>query len=84
MMVRLSFPDKIHNNSLVIPRSALLEEEGVYSVYVLKGTTVEKRKIEIGIQHSNFVEVIFGLTDGEQIATEKAYSLTDGMEVRLR
>jgi RND family efflux transporter MFP subunit len=84
MMVRLSFPDKIHNNSLVIPRSALLEEEGIYSVYVLKGRTVEKRKIKIGIQHSNLVEVLSGLKEGDQIATEKAYSLTDGMEVQIR
>lgn len=84
MMVQLSFPDKIHKNSLVIPRPALLEEEGVYSVYVLQGNYVEKREISIGIQHDDFVEIISGLNEGEQVATEKAYSLIDGMEVQVQ
>jgi len=84
MMVKLSFPDKIHKNSLVIPRPALLDEEGVYSVYVLNGNHVEKRKVEIGILHDDVVEVISGLKEGQQVATQKAYSLTDGMEVQVR
>lgn len=84
MLVHLSFPDKMHNNSLVVPRSALLEEEGIYSVFVVKGNKVEKRQVKTGIQQNHFVEVISGLKDGEQVATEKAYSLTDGMEVQVR
>lgn len=84
MMVKLSFPDKIHKNSLVIPRTALLEEEGVYSVFVLKANRVEKRNIIVGIKHDGFVEIVSGLKEGEQVATQKAYSLTDGMEVQVR
>lgn len=84
MIVRLSFPDKVHKNTLVIPRPALLEEEGVYSVYVLNGNTVEKRNVTVGIKQDKLVEILSGLTEGEQIATEKAYSLTDGMEVQVK
>jgi len=84
MIVQLSFPNKMHKNSLVIPRLALLEEEGVYSVYVLNGNKVEKRNVTVGIKHDDFVEIISGLKEGERVATEKAYSLTDGMEVRVK
>ncbi|NOX86423.1 MAG: efflux RND transporter periplasmic adaptor subunit [Chlorobi bacterium] len=84
MIIQLSFPDKVHKNALVIPRPALLEEEGVYSVYVLNGNKVEKRNVSVGIKHDDFVEIISGLKEGEQVATEKAYSLTDGMEVRVK
>jgi RND family efflux transporter MFP subunit len=84
MMVQLSFPGETHKNSIVIPRSALLEEEGVYSVYVLNGNRVEKREVKTGIRRKDIVEIISGLKEGESVATEKAYSLTDGMEVRVK
>lgn len=84
MMVSLGFPDKVHSNALVIPRSALLEEEGIYSVFVLKNDQVEKREVQIGIKHNDYVEVIQGLAEGDLVASQKAYSLTDGMKVQVQ
>ena len=82
MQVRLWFPGSMHEKALVIPRSALLEEEGIYSAFVLRDDqTVEKRYITLGIVQDNYVEVITGLKEGDQVVTQKAYSLTDGMEV---
>ena len=83
MIVRLTLPEKVHRAALVIPRSALLEEEGIYSTFVLHKDTVEKRLIKVGIMQDDAVEVIDGLSEGEQVATEKAYSLVDGMEVKI-
>jgi membrane fusion protein (multidrug efflux system) len=84
MMVRLVFPDKVHPGALVIPRPALLEEEGIYSVFIVKDSQVEKRNVQVGIKHDDFVEVLLGLEEGEIIANQKAYSLTDGMKVQIR
>jgi multidrug efflux pump subunit AcrA (membrane-fusion protein) len=84
MMVRLEIPDKVHTGALVISRPALLEEEGVYSVFVLKDDQVEKRKVQIGIKHDDYVEVISGLAEGDLVANQKAYSLTDGMKVKIQ
>ena len=82
MQVKLWFPERLHEKTLVIPRSALLEEEGIYSVFVLQDNqTVEKHYITLGIVQDNYVEVITGLKEGAQVVTQKAYSLTDGMEV---
>jgi multidrug efflux pump subunit AcrA (membrane-fusion protein) len=81
MQVRLTFPGQVEKNALVIPRAALLEEEGIYSVFVVKGNQVERRTIEIGIINNDRVEVRSGLREGELLATQKAYSLTDGMDV---
>jgi len=82
MQVKLYFPGSLHKKALVIPRSALLEEEGIYSAFVLReDQTVEKRNIILGIVHDNYIEVLSGLKEGEWVATQKAYSLTDGMEV---
>ena len=84
MMVSLLFPDKVHTGSLVISRPALLEEEGVYSVFVVRYNQVEKGKIQIGIKHDDFVEVLLGLEEGEIVANRKAYSLIDGMKVQIQ
>jgi len=84
MMVRLDFPDRVHAGALVISRPALLEEEGVYSVFVLKDKQVEKREVQIGIKQDDYVEVIGGLAEGELVADQKAYSLSDGMKVRIQ
>ncbi len=83
-MVRLVFPDRVHEESLVFPRDALLEEEGIYSVYVVNAGQVEKRTVKIGIRHDDFVEVLSGLEDGERVAVKKVYSLTDGMNVSVQ
>jgi RND family efflux transporter MFP subunit len=84
MMVSMDFPDKVHPGALVISRPALLEEEGVYSVFVLKEDRVEKRDVKIGIKHDDYVEVLLGVTEGELVANQKAYSLTDGMKVQVQ
>ncbi len=85
MMVRLTFPGAYHPNTLVVPRKALLEEEGVFSVFVLrKDHTVEKRYVTPGIRHDDLVEIVTGLKEGEQVAVTRTYSLTDGMEVTVQ
>lgn len=84
MLVKLSFVGKHHKGALVIPRQALLEKEGVYSLFVLKGKKVEKREVRPGIQQDDHVEILSGVSANELVVTEKAYSLEDGMEVEVR
>lgn len=84
MMTRLTFPEKVHSDALVISRPALLEEEGVYSVFAYSNNKVEKREVKIGIKHDDYVEVLSGLNEGELVANRKAYSLTDGMKVQIQ
>jgi multidrug efflux pump subunit AcrA (membrane-fusion protein) len=81
MKVKMVFPDKIHRYSLIIPREALLEEEGIYSVFVVENSVAEQRTVEVGIKHADFVEILSGVENGEIVATKKVYSLTNGMKV---
>ncbi len=85
MMVMLTFPAEEHPRTLVVPRRALLEEEGIFSVFVVrKNKTVEKRKIVPGIRLDRYVEVLSGVKEGEMVATGRTYSLIDGMEVEVK
>jgi multidrug efflux pump subunit AcrA (membrane-fusion protein) len=84
MLARLSFPAQNHPGALTIPRPALLEEDGVFSVFVLDGTKVQKRSVQVGIVHDDRVEILTGIVATDRVITEKAYSLEDGMEVSVQ
>ena len=56
-------------NVLIIPEEAVERKDGKVMVQVLNGETLEEREIEIGLIGSDdMVEVISGLTEGEEIA----------------
>ncbi len=81
MMVRLTFPGQIHRDATVVPRSAILEEEGIMSVFTVHEGKAEKRTVIPGIMQKNYAEVLSGLQPGEPVVVRNTYSLTDGMEV---
>ncbi len=62
--------------ALTIPESALMEEEGRYSVYVhLGGETFAKRNAEIGVFDNGLVEIKRGVSAGERVVTRGAYDI---------
>lgn len=83
MRVKMYFPGETHEQAMVIPRPALLEEEGVFSAFVLQDGHAVKRHLEVGIVGADKVEVLSGLMENEQVITMKTYSLTDGMKVKV-
>lgn len=81
MLARIILPGEKAENVIAIPRAALLEEEGVFSAFVVNGNTVQRRILNIGIQQKDVVQVLSGVKPGDMVVTNKAYSLVDGMEV---
>ena len=81
MKVRLSFPKAFHAQTLIIPRDALREEEGTFTVFVLNGKRVEEHKVEVGIFKNHQVEILAGINENEKVIIEKVHSLQDGMKV---
>lgn len=53
--------------TLRIPVECVSRENGTYYVEVVNGESIEKRKVELGIQNSSFYEVVNGVNEGEQI-----------------
>lgn len=65
-------------NAIIIPRRALV---GDY-VYVVGGGQLELRKIVKGYDSLNQVEILTGLTEGEQVVVEQQDRFHDGERVR--
>jgi RND family efflux transporter MFP subunit len=70
-----------NENALVIPQMAVLD--GRY-VFVTDGSTVERRDITIGLQDAAMLEVVAGLSEGEQVVVEGNYGLDDGASVEIK
>ncbi|MEE4196775.1 MAG: efflux RND transporter periplasmic adaptor subunit [Bacteroidales bacterium] len=63
-------------NSVVIPKTALLEEQGQYYVFVEKNNDeFEKRMITLGTEDGHSVLVRTGLEQGETIVVEGVYQV---------
>lgn len=63
-------------NSLAVPPSAIVEDEGVPVVFVqLSGETFDKRDVDIGIRDGHLTEIRSGLAEGERVVVDGAYPL---------
>ena len=75
---------EIHENSLAISRKALVPDVEDTQVYVVEdGRVVRLRKITVGIEQGDTLEVLTGLEDGDQVVLVGKEALRDGSPVRL-
>ncbi len=63
-------------NTLIIPTSALVEEQGIFYVYVqTEGESFQKRELKLGANDGEKVQVLSGVNEGERIVTKGAYQI---------
>lgn len=71
-------------NTLFVPKDALVEQNGVSQLYVINpDNTIAIRTVKTGLRNDNYVEILEGLSDGEQIATTNLARLRDGVSVTI-
>ena len=66
---------------LWIPSAALRSDGGAQVVFVARGDTVERRAVTTGLEDGGDVEVLAGLSVGEQVVVEGPAELADGERV---
>jgi len=72
-MVEIYLKTMTNSQALTIPNSALLEEQGIYFVYVQETPELfEKRQVITGVTDGINTEIISGLNVGERIVTQGA------------
>jgi len=63
-------------NALVIPRSALMEQQGKLYVYVQSsGEGFDRKEVTLGADDGMNVQVLTGLKEGERVVTKGAYQI---------
>jgi membrane fusion protein (multidrug efflux system) len=77
MFGRISIVYDQHANVLQIPRSAILEESGTTSVFVVEEDKAIRKVVQTGYSNSGMIEVTDGLMDNDQVVTVGQVGLKD-------
>ena len=83
MFGRVNVTADVHQNVLVVPRSALIKDGAKWFVYTVKNDAAEKRDVAPGIVDESLVEIEQGLNQGETVVVEGGYELSPGMKVKV-
>jgi multidrug efflux pump subunit AcrA (membrane-fusion protein) len=67
MTTRVEIVAEVIPNVLQVPIEGVFNDSGVPIVYVKKGQQSDRREVKPGKSNDHFVEILSGLTDGEQI-----------------
>lgn len=81
MFGRFTIAYEQHENALVIPAAAVLDEDDVATVYVVNNDEVVLRKIETGIEADGKIEVLGGLDESDVIVVVGHSGLRSGSKV---
>ncbi|MCK9530672.1 MAG: efflux RND transporter periplasmic adaptor subunit [Gammaproteobacteria bacterium] len=71
-------------NALLVPEVSVVRRPAGDVVYVLKGDSVEQRKVTTGVRQNGMVEIRAGLAGDETVAVDGAGFLTDQARVQPR
>ena len=75
-------PEEI--NGVMIPSSAIIKEDDLSYVFVIKNGLIIKTKITIGSSSSNFSRLIDGVEVGDNVVTDPNNELQNGQEVLIK
>ena len=70
-----------HDRALFIPNAAVLRYAGVARVFVVKDGVVRSREVTTGSAEGDRIEIVSGLTPGEQVVVGDIDRLADGAAV---
>lgn len=89
LTAKLKINDYTNNKAILIPQSIISENaEGQQYVYTITDKAANKGKakrvfIETGKTQGDFIEVLSGIENGNEIVDEGARSVKDGQEVKI-
>jgi multidrug efflux pump subunit AcrA (membrane-fusion protein) len=83
MFARVDLTVERRDKALLVPKDSLLRESGPPRVFVLDGGKASLREITLGLEGEEYVEVVGGLQEGEEVILAGQYELNNGMAVNV-
>ena len=83
MFARVSIIHSVNQNTLIIPRQAIMSEDGRVSAYVIQDSIAVRKRITTGFSNGNYIEVLDGVAEGEQVVTVGQASLRDTSRIEV-
>lgn len=83
MFGRVEIVYDTHRNTLMIPKNAVMNEDGTNSVYVINNKIAYRRTINTGYVNGDNIEVLKGLSPADTVVTIGQSSLQDSALVEV-
>jgi len=81
--VRVEIETDTRTETVLIPKKAIVEEEGSLYVFVSKGEAVERREVAAGYEDGPVIEIRSGIAVGEEVVVAGQGSLSDAAKIRI-
>jgi len=83
MFAKVTIPVEVHDNAILIPRSAVIEgsQKDSGTVFVVENEKSKRREVKLGLSLEDVIEITNGLTAGELVVAAGQHSLKDDEEV---
>ncbi|MDH3498155.1 MAG: efflux RND transporter periplasmic adaptor subunit [Gemmatimonadota bacterium] len=82
MFVDVSLVSEVRPQAVVVPEDAVLPVSGADYVWVISDDAATRREVTLGVRIPGFVEVLNGVTAGEQVVVGGLERLFEGAQVR--
>jgi HlyD family secretion protein len=84
MYARVNLTIEARTNALTVPSNALVNHDGQRGVFLAaENNTAAFRPVEVGIEESNRVEILKGVTERDRVVTTGAAALQHGDRITL-
>ena len=82
--VEVSLPDRAYSDVVKVPQTALHEEAGGSTIYVVKDFRLEPRAVEVAARVADNLLVRGNLRDGDMVVTTEFPGIGPGIRVDVR
>ncbi len=79
--IRIDYDERA--DALVVPRSALLEDQSDVAVFVVRDSKAQRVPVKLGYSEGEWIEVRDGLKMGDAVVTAGKVALRDGSDVQV-
>ena len=78
MITDVNLIDSNENNSMLVPKECVFEENDSSYLYVIDGNKLTKREVTVGQIKNQYLEIKDGISDEDQIVIEGSSNMKDG------
>ena len=78
MFAEVYFAKSTSNNAVIVPRDAVMDDDGAYYLFVADGDTAKRVDVTVGIDTGETIEVTSGITISDKVVTKGQTYLADG------
>lgn len=73
----------VNKNGIAIKNTSIMNEDGIFSVFVNNEGIADKRNVQIGIQDEEYTEILDGIKSSDKVICAGQDTLKDGDKVKV-